>query len=87
MKTLIVIAVNAKTEKTSSWDKHARGPSTLAVLGATRGTPMGSFSNETVDRIQEQTEEIDEARGAQPIDERALLVGVEDASLEADAAV
>jgi hypothetical protein len=31
----------------------------LAVLGATRGTPMSSFSNETVDRIQEQTQSLD----------------------------
>jgi len=59
IKTLIVIAVNAKTEKTTTWDQHSRGPSTLAVLGATRGTPMSSFSNETVDRIQEQTQGLD----------------------------
>lgn len=81
VKTLIVIAVNAKTEKTTSWDKHARGPSTLAVLGATRGTPMGSFSNETVDRIQEQTEEIDEARkasGRPPINAFTFEVAFED---------
>ena len=59
IKTLIVIAVNAKTDKTTTWDRHSRGPSTLAVLGATRGTPMSSFSNETVDRIQEQTQNLD----------------------------
>jgi NTE family protein len=59
IKTLIVIAVNAKTDKTTTWDRHARGPSTLAVLGATRGTPMSNFSNETVDRIQEQTQGLD----------------------------
>jgi NTE family protein len=59
IKTLIVIAVNAKTEKTTTWDRRARGPSTLAVLGATRGTPMSSFSNETIDRIQEQTQKLD----------------------------
>lgn len=52
IRTLIVIAVNARTERTNSWDRRARGPSTLAVVGAARGTPMGSFSHETVDLLQ-----------------------------------
>ncbi len=55
VRTLVVIAVNARTEKTKTWDAHARGPSTFAVLGASRGTPMGNFSHETVDLIQEET--------------------------------
>ena len=54
IKTLIVISVNARTEKTKDWDRRARGPSTFAVLGATRGTPMGSFSHESVDLIQQE---------------------------------
>lgn len=81
VNTLMVIAVNARTEKTRTWDAHARGPSTLAVLGSTRGTPMGNFSNETVDRIQEQMERLIEERraaGRRPIDAYTFEVAFED---------
>jgi len=81
VKTLLVIAVNARTEKTTTWDSHARGPSTFAVLGATRGTPMGNFSNETVDRIQEQMEQLVSDRaaaGRHPIDAFTFEVAFED---------
>ncbi len=52
--TLVVISVNARTASTRDWDTKRKGPSTLAVLKASAGIPMGHFSNETVDRIQEQ---------------------------------
>lgn len=81
VKTLLVIAVNARTEKTTTWDSRARGPSTLAVLGATRGTPMGNFSNETVDRIQEQMTALlteREEAGRQPIAGYTFEVAFED---------
>lgn len=54
IKTLIVIAVNARTERTKQWDTTRRGPSTFAVLGATSGNPMSNFSQETLDVLREE---------------------------------
>jgi NTE family protein len=55
VQTLIVIGVNARTAHTKTWDRKKRGPGTFAVLSATRGTPMGNFSHESVDGIQIET--------------------------------
>jgi NTE family protein len=54
IKTLIVIAVNARTEKTKDWDTRRRGPSTFTVLGSTSGNPMSNFSRETLDVLSEE---------------------------------
>jgi NTE family protein len=89
IRTLIVVAVNARTEKTKEWDAHARGPSTLAVLGATRGTPMGNFSHETVDLIQEETTRLavdQKAAGKTPPDVFTFEVAFDDIDDDAERA-
>ena len=54
IKTLIVISVNARTERTKQWDTTRRGPSTFAVLGSSSGNPMSNFSQETLHAMSEE---------------------------------
>jgi predicted acylesterase/phospholipase RssA len=57
IKTLVVITVNAHTASDSSWDQHAAGPTTIGVLGATNGIPMGNFSVDTLELLQSTLQE------------------------------
>ena len=52
VKNVMVIVVNARTSQTRNWDQGARGPSTKSVIGAATGIPMGNFSYDTVDMLQ-----------------------------------
>jgi NTE family protein len=52
IKTLIVITVNARTRHDSNADTHSAGPSTVGVIGATSGIPMGNYSNDTLQLLQ-----------------------------------
>lgn len=53
VKTVVVITVNARTDRKKDWDAKKAGPSTIGVLGASSGIPMGSFSTETVELLRE----------------------------------
>ena len=53
VKTVVVITVNARTNREKDWDTKKAGPGTVAVLGATSGIPMGSFSTETLELLRE----------------------------------
>ena len=48
IKTLLVITVNARTKHDSNADTQAVGPSTVGVLGAASGFPMGNYSTDTL---------------------------------------
>lgn len=52
VKTIVVITVNARTNREKDWDTKETGPGTAAVIGATSGIPMGSFSTETLDLLR-----------------------------------
>jgi predicted acylesterase/phospholipase RssA len=49
LKTLMIIAVNAKTTKHHDWDKKSHPPGIKAVLGVVTGGPMDDVSLDSVD--------------------------------------
>lgn len=53
IKTVVVITVNARTNKDKAWDRSSRGPSTLSVLGVSRGVPMSGFTYETIELMRQ----------------------------------
>jgi NTE family protein len=53
IKTIVVITVNAKTNKDQDWDTKSRGPSTISVLGVSRGVPMSGFTYETIELMRQ----------------------------------
>ena len=53
IKTIVVITVNAKTSKDNDWDTKSRGPSTISVLGVSRGVPMSGFTYETIELMRQ----------------------------------
>ena len=52
-KTVLVIVVNARTNRTKDWDKRAAGPGTFSVVDVASGVPMGNFSRETLGRVRD----------------------------------
>lgn len=52
VKTVVVITVNARTNREKDWDTKKAGPGTATVIGATSGIPMGSFSTETLELLR-----------------------------------
>ena len=52
IKTLVVITVNARTKHDSDADTRAGGPSTIGVLGAASGIPMGNYSTDTLQLLE-----------------------------------
>jgi NTE family protein len=57
VRHIIVIGVNAKTEKTTTWDERSAGPGTLAVFNRATGIPMSSFTAETLDLLREYADD------------------------------
>lgn len=53
VKTVVVITVNAKTNREKDWDTKKAGPGSLTVIGASSGIPMGSLSTETLELLRE----------------------------------
>ena len=53
VKTIVVITVNAKTNRKSDWDTKRAGPGTFSVIGTSSGVPMGNFSSETLELLRE----------------------------------
>jgi len=62
IKTLVVITVNARTKHDSDADAHAGGPSTIGVLGAASGIPMGNYSTDTLELLQSTLQEFADAK-------------------------
>src|SRR5262245_51778645 len=52
-QTLIVITANARTRHDSKADTRVGGPSTIGVLGAASGIPMGNYSTDTLNHLQD----------------------------------
>ena len=52
IKRLVVITVNARTKHDSDADTRAGGPSTIGVLGAASGVPMGNYSTDTLQLLE-----------------------------------
>ena len=77
IKTLVVITVNARTDHDSNWDRHAAGPSTIGVLGATSGIPMGNFSVDTLELLQATLQEYVEPQALAGLKTLALEVAFE----------
>lgn len=53
VKKIIVITVNAKTNKTKKWDAKATGPGIVQVVDASASIPMGNFTTETLELLRE----------------------------------
>ena len=56
LKTVIVVTANARTKRDSDADTHVGGPSTVGVLGAASGIPMGNVSSDTLQLVQSALE-------------------------------
>ena len=52
-KTVLVIVVNARTNRTQDWDRQTTGPGTPSVIGVSSGVPMGNYSHETLARMRD----------------------------------
>lgn len=52
-KTVLVIVVNARTNRTEDWDRQTAGPGTASVIGVSSGVPMGNYSHETLARMRD----------------------------------
>ena len=52
IKTVVVITVNARTNRKKDWDTKSAGPGTFSVLSASSGIPMGNFSTETLELLR-----------------------------------
>lgn len=52
VKTIVVITVNAKTDRRKRWDEKRSGPGTFSVLSASAGIPMGNFTMETLELMR-----------------------------------
>lgn len=57
VRHIVVIGVNAKTNKSHRWDRRPRGPGTFSVLNASTGIPMSSFTAESLSLLQEYGDE------------------------------
>jgi len=66
VKTILVITVNARTNKKKSWDEKQAGPGTFSVINASSGVPMGNFSTETLDLLREFAQEAELNTPGQP---------------------
>ena len=53
VKTVVVIAVNARTDPEVEWNRHQAAPGPLKVLTSSGGSPMANYSFETAERIKE----------------------------------
>ncbi len=53
VKSIVVITVNAKTNRKKDWDTKQAGPGTFSVINRTSGVPMGNFSTETLELLRE----------------------------------
>ncbi len=53
VKTVVVVTVNARTNRKKDWDTNKTGPGTISVINASSGIPMGSFSTETLELLRE----------------------------------
>ena len=56
-KTVLIVIVNAKTNRTKDWDADPTGPGTFSVINVASGVPMGNFSRETLGRVRELLQE------------------------------
>jgi hypothetical protein len=66
VRHIIVIGVNAKTEKTTTWDERSAGPGTLAVFNRATGIPMSSFTVETLDLLREYADDAELNKAGRP---------------------
>ncbi len=53
VKTIVVITVDARTNRKNNWDTKARGPGLYSVVDASAGIPMGNFTTETLELLRE----------------------------------
>jgi NTE family protein len=53
VKTIVVITVNARTNREKDWDTKRAGPGTFTVISSASGIPMGNFSTETLELLRE----------------------------------
>jgi NTE family protein len=53
VKSIVIITVNAKTNRKNDWDASQAGPGTFSVINASSGVPMGNFSTETLELLRE----------------------------------
>jgi hypothetical protein len=53
VKTIVVITVNARTNRKKDWDTKKAGPGTISVINTASGVPMGNFSTETLELLRE----------------------------------
>jgi NTE family protein len=53
VKTIVVVTVNARTNKKKNWDTKKAGPGTFTVINSASGAPMGNFSTETLELLRE----------------------------------
>lgn len=77
IKTLVVITVNARTDRDSDWDQRAAGPNTIGVLKKTRGIPMGNFSVDTLELLQATLQEYVEPQALAGLKTMAVEVAFE----------
>ena len=54
VKNVVVVVVNARTSETRDWDQRAAGPGLITEIRAARGIPMGNFSYDTVQMLQDE---------------------------------
>jgi NTE family protein len=86
VKTLIVITVNARTKQDSDADQHAGGPSTIGVLGAASGIPMGNYSNDTLQLLESTLKDYVEPTALAGLSAHSFEVAFEDLPDNANAA-
>jgi len=78
IKTLIVITANARTKHDSDADTRVGGPSTIGVLGASSGIPMGNYSTDTLELLQSTLRSLVEPTALASLRTLAIEVSFED---------
>ncbi len=78
IKTLVVITANARTKHDSKADTRVGGPSTVGVLGAASGIPMGNYSTDTLEQLQATLRSLVEPTALASLKTLALEVSFED---------
>ena len=78
IKTLIVITANARTKHDSKADTRVGGPSTVGVLGAASGIPMGNYSTDTLEQLQATLRSLVEPTALASLKTLAIEVSFED---------
>jgi NTE family protein len=78
IKTLLVITVNARTKHDSNADTRTGGPSTIGVLGAASGIPMGNYSTDTLQLLESTLRQYAEPEAFKSLKTLAFEVAFED---------